>query len=80
MRFGPFEIILIIVIILLITGAAFVPAVGRTLGKGVRQLRSAVGGEDKTEKTKVVTKLEDGIAAKEVNRRARDSKEGTKTG
>ena len=77
MRFGVFEIILIIVIILLITGAAFVPAFGKNLGKGVKQLRHAVGGGDKTDKPKVVSKLEDGEAAREVNRRSLG--DGTKT-
>ncbi len=74
MRFGPLEIGIIIVIILIITGAAFVPSLGKNLGKGVRQLRQAVGGEDKT---KVVTKLEDDAAATEVKRRVTGQKSGT---
>lgn len=71
MRLGPVEIILIIVIILLITGAAFVPALGKNLGKGVRQLRQAVGGDD-TDKPEVVSKLEDGEIAEEINRRSQE--------
>lgn len=74
MRFGVFEIILIIVIVLLITGAAFVPAVGKNLGKGVRQLRQALGGGDKDDNPKVITKLEDGEAAQEINSRAKDKR------
>jgi sec-independent protein translocase protein TatA len=79
MRFGPLEIIIIIVIILIITGAAFIPALGKNLGKGVRQLREAVGG-DKEDKPEVVTKLEDDAAAIEVKRRIAAQKNGTKTG
>ncbi len=76
MKLGPLEIGIIIVIILLITGAAFVPSLGKNLGKGVRQLRQAVGGEDKT---KVVTKLEDNTAATEVQRRVTEQKSGTRS-
>ncbi|AKG54389.1 hypothetical protein DGWBC_1775 [Dehalogenimonas sp. WBC-2] len=75
MRFGPVEILLIIVIILIITGAAFVPSFGRMLGKGVHQLRHAVGGADKSPETKLVTHLEDGVAAKEVKRRTQSNKQ-----
>ena len=75
MRFGPLEIGIIIFIILIITGAAFVPSLGKNLGKGVRQLRQAVGGENKN---KVVTKLEDDAAATEVKRRVTGQKGGTK--
>jgi len=80
MKFGPLEIIVIIFIILLITGAAFVPALGKNLGKGVRQLRQAVGGEGKADKTKVVSSLEDDAAAREVKRRVIEQKDGTKAG
>ncbi|MDV2988970.1 MAG: twin-arginine translocase TatA/TatE family subunit [Dehalogenimonas sp.] len=71
MRFGVLEIILVVVIILLITGAAFVPAVSKNLGKGVRQLRQALGGKENDDSPKVITKLEDGEAAQEINRRAK---------
>lgn len=74
MKFGPLEIGIIILIILVITGAAFVPKLGKNLGKGVRQLRQAVTPEDKSGGTKVVTKLEDDAAAREVNRRLTEQK------
>jgi sec-independent protein translocase protein TatA len=70
MRFGVFEIILIVVVILLITGAAFAPKLGKNLGKGVKQLRQAVGGQEKSDQPEVITRLEDGEAAREINRRA----------
>jgi len=77
MKLGPLEIILIIAIILLVTGASFAPGLGKNLGKGVRQLQQAVGGDNKN-KTKVVTKLEDDAAAKEINRRVLEQKRSTK--
>ena len=79
MKFGPLEIVIIIFIILLITGAAFLPALGKNLGKGVRQLRQAVGGEGKSDKSKMVTKLEDDAAAREVKRRIVEQKDSTKS-
>jgi len=79
MKFGPLEIGIIILIILIITGAAFVPSLGKNLGKGVRQLRQAVGGENKSGQ-KVVTKLEDDAAAREVTRRTVEQKHSTKAG
>ncbi|KTB47639.1 twin-arginine translocase TatA/TatE family subunit [Dehalogenimonas alkenigignens] len=78
MRFGPLEIIIIIAIVLIITGAAFAPSLGRNLGKGVKQLRQAVGGDDK--KTKVIKTLSDGATAVEVKRRVAEQKSSAKSG
>jgi sec-independent protein translocase protein TatA len=77
MKLGPLEIILIIAVILVITGARFAPSLGKNLGKGVHQLRQAVGGKNKAT---VVTKLEDDAAAKEINRRVFEQKRSTKAG
>jgi sec-independent protein translocase protein TatA len=74
MKFGPLEIGLIILIILIITGAAFMPKLGKNLGKGVRQLRQAVTPEDKSGGNKVVTRLEDDATAREVKRRVAEQK------
>jgi sec-independent protein translocase protein TatA len=74
MKFGPLEIGLIILIILIITGAAFVPKLGKNLGKGVRQLRQAVTPEAKSGGIKVVTKLDDDATASEINRRVAEQK------
>ncbi|MEL7562916.1 twin-arginine translocase TatA/TatE family subunit [Dehalogenimonas sp. 4OHTPN] len=78
MRFGPLEIIIIIAIVLIITGAAFAPSLGRNLGKGVKQLRQAVGGDDK--KTKVIKTLSDDATAVEVKRRVAEQKGSAKSG
>jgi sec-independent protein translocase protein TatA len=44
--FGLPEIILILVIILIVFGVGKLPQVGGALGRGVRQFRQAVKGED----------------------------------
>ena len=64
MRFGPWEIGLILVIILIIFGVGKLPQVGDAIGKGVRAFRKAQSGEaeEKEEETKkkAVEKVEKG--------------------
>jgi sec-independent protein translocase protein TatA len=43
---GGMELLIILVIILLFFGAKRVPELGRSLGKGVRELRQGAAGED----------------------------------
>lgn len=42
MSFGPLEIILLIVLVLLVFGAKRLPELGRAAGRGVRELRTGV--------------------------------------
>jgi sec-independent protein translocase protein TatA len=50
MRLGPMEIGLILLIILVIFGAGKLPQVGGAIGRGIRELRSSMKGEDESEK------------------------------
>ncbi len=52
MRFGPLEIGLIIVIILIIFGVGKLPQVGGAIGKGIREFRKSIRGEDEETKHK----------------------------
>ena len=45
-RLGPLELGVILLIVLLIFGAARLPAVGSALGKGIRSFKTSVTGED----------------------------------
>ena len=45
-RFGPWEIGLILVIILIVFGVGKLPQVGGAIGKGIRAFRKAQSGED----------------------------------
>jgi sec-independent protein translocase protein TatA len=45
-RLGPVEIGLILVIVLIVFGVGKLPQVGGALGKGIREFRQAVKGED----------------------------------
>ena len=52
MRFGPWEIALVLVIILIVFGVGKLPQVGEALGKGIHAFKkSAQGGDEKKEKT-----------------------------
>ena len=51
-RMGPWEIGLILVIVLIVFGVGKLPQIGNALGKGIRQFRKAQQGEpDEEEKT-----------------------------
>jgi len=50
-RIGPWEIGLILVIILIIFGVGKLPQVGEGIGKGLRAFRRAQHGEDDGEET-----------------------------
>jgi sec-independent protein translocase protein TatA len=45
-RIGPWEIILILVIVLIIFGAGKLPQVGSALGKGIRSFKQGANGDD----------------------------------
>jgi len=50
---GPWEIVLILAIVLIIFGAGKLPQVFRSAGQGIREFRKAQSGElDETEKPK----------------------------
>lgn len=49
MRFGPLEIGLILVIILIVFGVGKLPQVGQALGKGIKEFNKARSGKDEEE-------------------------------
>ncbi|MDP3879925.1 MAG: twin-arginine translocase TatA/TatE family subunit [Dehalococcoidales bacterium] len=48
-RLGPWEIGLILVIILIVFGVGKLPQIGGAIGKGLRSFRQAQAGEDEEE-------------------------------
>ena len=52
MRLGPWEIGLILVIVLVVFGVGKLPQVGSALGKGIRSFKKAQSGEDEEEEKK----------------------------
>ena len=51
-RIGPWEIGLILAIILIVFGVGKLPQVGGAIGKGLRAFRKGQSGEDETNKDK----------------------------
>ena len=56
-QFGPLEIGLILLIIIIVFGVGKLPQVGEALGKGIRGFRRTVRGEDE-EKSEVKSKTD----------------------
>ena len=52
------ELLIVLVIVLVIFGASRVPEIGRAMGKGIREFRTAVTG-DQDEETKDEPKAEE---------------------
>jgi sec-independent protein translocase protein TatA len=59
---GPWEIALILVIVLIIFGVGKLPQIGGAIGRSVRNFKKAQAGEDEEEdkpKTQVAKRIED---------------------
>lgn len=46
---GPLEIVVVLIIALIVFGPKRLPELGRSLGKGIREFRGSLGGDDKDE-------------------------------
>jgi len=44
---GPWELILLLVVVLLVFGPKRLPEMGRSLGRGIREFKDSVTGQDK---------------------------------
>lgn len=49
MRFGVWEILLIIVLVLIIFGGSKLAGVGKSLGRGIKEFKEEIGDADKKE-------------------------------
>jgi sec-independent protein translocase protein TatA len=43
---GPMELIVVLVIALMVLGPKKLPEVGRSVGRGIREFKSSIGGDD----------------------------------
>ena len=50
---GPLELIIVLVIVLVIFGARRVPEAGKNLGKGIREFKGSLSGDDKDDDDEV---------------------------
>jgi sec-independent protein translocase protein TatA len=44
---GPQELLLVLLIVIIIFGARKLPDLGRSLGEGIKNFKSSIGGKDK---------------------------------
>ncbi len=47
---GPLEIAIVLIIALLVFGPKRLPELGKSLGKGIREFKGSISGEDEDEK------------------------------
>lgn len=52
-RFGPLEVFLILIVIMVLFGVGRLPEVGSGLGKGIREFRHGITGRDDKDETRV---------------------------
>jgi len=49
-RFGPMELLFILLIVLLIFGAGKIPQIAKSLGEGIREFKKNISGSDDKDK------------------------------
>jgi sec-independent protein translocase protein TatA len=52
---GPLEIIIVLVIVLVIFGPKRLPELGRSMGRGMREFKESITGNDKDDKKPEIT-------------------------
>ena len=62
---GPLEIAIVLIIALIVFGPKRLPELGRSLGKGIREFRSSIGGNDDDEDREKATPQEIEAAKRE---------------
>ena len=64
-NFGIPELLLVLLIVLLVFGAARLPQIGDALGKAIRNFRKGASGEDEKDKGNGVSKTDSSGASKD---------------
>ena len=55
--FGPTELIIVLVIVLLIFGPKRLPEMGRSLGRGAREFKDSISGDSKVDHLEIPAEL-----------------------
>lgn len=69
---GPWEIILLLLLALLLFGAKRLPEIGRSMGKGMREFKDSVSGNDKDDEPKAELPMQTTDATIAARERERD--------
>jgi sec-independent protein translocase protein TatA len=59
---GPWEIILVLLVALLLFGAKRIPEIGRSLGSGMREFKDSVSGSTRSDTTELPMATQDPTA------------------
>jgi sec-independent protein translocase protein TatA len=51
---GPMELIIVLIVALIIIGPKKLPEVGRSVGKGIREFKGSIGGDDDRDHTDLI--------------------------
>jgi sec-independent protein translocase protein TatA len=60
---GPWEIILLLLLALLLFGAKRLPEIGRSMGKGMREFKDSLSGKDDDERPELPVGTQDTTAS-----------------
>ena len=60
---GPWEIILLLLLALLLFGAKRLPEIGKSMGKGMREFKDSLGGKDDDDRPELPVGTQDTTAA-----------------
>lgn len=55
---GPLEIVVVLIIALIVFGPKRLPELGRSLGRGIREFRGSIGGNDDDDEDKPASQPE----------------------
>jgi sec-independent protein translocase protein TatA len=72
--FGPWEIVILVLVVLLVFGPKRIPEIGRGLGKGMREFKDSVTGKEEKDRQRAA--LTAAAAAEEQSPAARDTVSG----
>lgn len=61
-KFGPMELVLILIIVLVIFGAAKLPEIGSSMGKAIRGFKKAATGQDEKQQLESSKNKEEAVA------------------
>jgi sec-independent protein translocase protein TatA len=56
---GPLEIIVVLIIVLIVFGPKRLPEMGRSLGKGIREFKNSVTGDDEQDEAREIERPHD---------------------
>jgi sec-independent protein translocase protein TatA len=56
---GPLEIIVVLIIVLIVFGPRRLPEMGRSLGKGIREFKNSVTGNDDEDESREIERPHD---------------------